>query len=609
MRKQTILLMVMAVIFATASISRGDFTGYITTGTEVVWTNFETGEQTSLGPSGIDNIMAMDISPVDGSLYATDDYGQLWKVDTISGAGSLIGNVARCTDALSFAPDGTLYGTLEFNRLRKINIDTADAITIGPLFSYTSAYTLAIDSSGEAVAWDRRTGSLFEIDLSNGSTTLIGNVGTTVAGEFGSLEYGPNGTLYGWHRYRLYSIDVDSLEVTFLRSFSQGYVGGAGGGGSLVIISATVNSSPVADAGEEQSVFVTDTVSLDGSGSSDADGDSLTFYWSFIEMPLGSTTTLSDPTAVTPTFMVDKAGTYEVQLIVNDGTYDSEPDTVIIDTLNSAPIANAGPDQTAYVGNTVTLDGSSSSDVDNDSLTYSWSLISVPAGSSAAFSNPTSVNPTFVIDVFGDYEAQLIVNDGTVDSAPDAVVISTLNSAPVADAGPDQMLLAPIGGLAEVILDGSGSTDVDGDGLSYQWTWTTGSADGMSPTIALPIGVHTIRLIVNDRTVDSEPDDVVIEVVDVTIALAEKISTVLADKLVMLEQINTAIETEQQVYDALEELLASGVFTGLAHGDMVKAKQKIFSAMQHQEQAKKDLENSIEKLEDALDSLGSPVAP
>lgn len=119
MRYKLILVVVAVVtILATTSISRGDLTGYVTTGTEVVWTNFDTGEQTSLGPSGIDNIMAMDISPVDGSLYATDDYGQLWNVDTISGVGTLIGDVARCTDALSFAPDGTLYGTLEFNRLR-----------------------------------------------------------------------------------------------------------------------------------------------------------------------------------------------------------------------------------------------------------------------------------------------------------------------------------------------------------------------------------------------------------------------------------------------------------------------------------------------------------
>lgn len=367
------------------------------------------------------------------------------------------------------------------------------------------------------------------------------------------------------------------------------------------------NTAPTADAGPDQSVFVTGMVSLDGSLSDDADGDPLTYNWSFILKPLGSTTTISGPTTITPTFVVDKAGTYEVQLIVNDGTDYSEPDTVIINTLNSIPIAEAGPARSVYVGDNVTLDGSSSSDVDDDPLTYSWSLILVPSGSSAALLNPTSMNPTFVIDVFGDYEVQLIVNDGTVDSDPDNVIISTLNSAPVADTGPDQMLLAPIGGVAEVILDGSDSTDVDGDELTYQWTWDTYSVDGVNPTIELPVGVHNIQLIVNDGTVDSEPDGVVIEVVDVTIALAEQLVAVLTNKLNMLEQINSELEKEQQVYDSLEELLASGVYTGLAHGNMVKAKQKIHSALQHQGQAKNDLEKSVEKLADALEALGSPV--
>ena len=73
------VLIVMANILALTGIPSVAMTGYVTTGTEVVWTNFDTGQQTSLGPSGIDNIMAMDVSPVDGSLYATDDYGQLWE--------------------------------------------------------------------------------------------------------------------------------------------------------------------------------------------------------------------------------------------------------------------------------------------------------------------------------------------------------------------------------------------------------------------------------------------------------------------------------------------------------------------------------------------------
>ena len=72
-------------------------------------------------------------------------------------------------------------------------------------------------------------------------------------------------------------------------------------------------------------------------------------------------------------------------------------------------------------------------------------------------------------------------------------------------------------GMAEVTLDGSKSSDPDGDELTYKWSWTIdgepNTATGVSPTIELPIGQHTIELIVNDGTEDSSPDYVVITVV------------------------------------------------------------------------------------------------
>ncbi len=118
--------------------------------------------------------------------------------------------------------------------------------------------------------------------------------------------------------------------------------------------------------------------SLDGSGSTDADVDALTYPWALTSRPAGSTAVLSDPFAVSPSFSIDRAGNYVVQLIVNDGTTDSAPDAVTVSTTNSRPVANAGPDQSVLLGATVTLDGSGSSDVDLDTLSYRWAITPGP---------------------------------------------------------------------------------------------------------------------------------------------------------------------------------------------------------------------------------------
>ena len=223
------------------------------------------------------------------------------------------------------------------------------------------------------------------------------------------------------------------------------------------------NVAPIAEAGPDQTVPVGETTHLDGSGSTDDDGDPLSFQWTFTSLPTGSGGALSDPTAVAPTFVVDIVGTYVVQLIVNDGTVDSAPDIVTITTANSPPVADAGPDQSVQVTDTVQLDGSASSDVDGDALTFSWSFGATPAGSTATLSDPTLVNPTFVVDQLGTYVVLLTVNDGTADSDVELVTITTVNSEPIADAGPDQTVFV----TQPVLLDGTASSDVDGDPLTF----------------------------------------------------------------------------------------------------------------------------------------------
>jgi RHS repeat-associated protein len=288
------------------------------------------------------------------------------------------------------------------------------------------------------------------------------------------------------------------------------------GGHAGIIAFTVINRAPQANAGFDQTVFVTTSVQLDGRASSDADGDPLTYHWSFVSRPDGSHAALNDPSAVRPTFTADLAGHYSLRLVVNDSFADSAPATVSIDTQNSPPVASAGLDQTVFVGSTVRLDGSGSFDVDHDPLTFHWSFVSRPAGSQATLVNDTTPGAAFTVDLPGRYAVQLVVNDGTVDSRSDTVSIDTRNSRPVADAGADRTVL-----VGETVqLDGSESFDVDDDPLTFRWSFVsrpTGSTAALSdvaapaPTfVADALGLYVVQLIVNDSTLDSAPDTVAI---------------------------------------------------------------------------------------------------
>ena len=288
------------------------------------------------------------------------------------------------------------------------------------------------------------------------------------------------------------------------------------GGEKKKIVTLSANQPPVANAGPVQSVNEGVTVSLDGSASSDPDGDPLIYTWI---APAGII--LSSATADKPTFTAPEVSTdtdFKFSLIVNDGTVDSPADEVVITVLqvNKAPVANAGPDQSVNEGASATLNGSASSDPDGDPITYKWKTVPGIALSSEYVVNPTFTAPEVSADI--QYTFSLVVNDGLADSPADEVVVTVLqvNKAPVAHAGPDQAMNEG----ATVSLDGSASSDPDGDPLTYQWTVPAGitlsSKTAEKPSFTAPdVAIntsYTFTLIVNDGFTDSPADQVVITV-------------------------------------------------------------------------------------------------
>lgn len=197
---------------------------------------------------------------------------------------------------------------------------------------------------------------------------------------------------------------------------------------TVTITANAANAPPVANAGPNQSVLVGSMVTLDGTGSTDADGDSLGYVWTLTARPAGSSATLSGATTAKPAFAADKPGDYVASLVVSDGKAASLPSTVSVSALveNAAPTANAGSAQVYVSGGVVTLDGSASSDPDGDVLAFQWAFTAKPQGSLASLANATTAKPSFLADVPGIYVIGLIVSDGRLASQNASVSITIL---------------------------------------------------------------------------------------------------------------------------------------------------------------------------------------
>ena len=202
------------------------------------------------------------------------------------------------------------------------------------------------------------------------------------------------------------------------------------------------SNAPTADAGPNQTVDEGDAVTLDGSGSSDPNNDPLAYSWnqtSGPEVDLTGAGTVS-PTFTAPT--VSEQTNLVFTLNVTAGS-ESHTDTVAIavrDSESNAPTADAGPNQTVDEGDAVTLDGSGSSDPNNDPLAYSWNQTSGPE---VDLTGAGTVSPTFTAPTVSEQTNLVFTLNVTAgsESHTDTVAIAVRDSesnAPTADAGPNQ---------------------------------------------------------------------------------------------------------------------------------------------------------------------------
>ena len=210
----------------------------------------------------------------------------------------------------------------------------------------------------------------------------------------------------------------------------------------LYDLTILANRPPVADAGGPYTVDEGGTVALDGTASNDPDGDTLTYDWD-----LDNDGTFETPGA-TPTFAgVDGPVIQSVALKVCDPYGECDTDTTSVTVNNLPPTAIAGPDQTVYRNDIVSLAGTWTDPAAAYDNPYAWTW-DVTGDAVADFSGSASYGDTIaettVFALEGFYTLTFDVTDKDNGNDNDTVVIEVLNRSPdCTQATPSQVTIWP----------------------------------------------------------------------------------------------------------------------------------------------------------------------
>jgi PKD repeat protein len=237
-------------------------------------------------------------------------------------------------------------------------------------------------------------------------------------------------------------------------------------------INLTELEPPIANAQGLYSGIDNEIITLNASASYDPDGTIVNYEW------ILNGTTIYDGTNPTKDLNLNGmvGGSYDLSLIVtdNDGLNDTDSTTLIVYNL---PIAEANG---AYSGTTIesiTLDATGSYDLDGTITNYEWII----DGFSICNTSDLSYDLDLVSYEMGTYDVELIVtdDDGYIDN--DTTFVTVNNEIPVADAGDHYHAYYEEEYFVE--FDGSGSYDVDGEIISYEWDFGDGTTGhGMNPS-------------------------------------------------------------------------------------------------------------------------------
>lgn len=273
------------------------------------------------------------------------------------------------------------------------------------------------------------------------------------------------------------------------------------------------NEPPVVNAGSDQVLTLPDnSVSLEG-GATDTDGTIISYLWTQIS---GGVTTLEGDQAATLTASNLDEGIYTFRLTVTDDRGTSSFDEVQVNVNagdNILPVADAGPNVVLAVPAHSTIVRGMGTDSDGTIVSYQWTQY---GGAPAILLNTETPSLSVQGLVEGKYYFRLTVEDDDGATHFDNVLVKVEpNEIPVADAGPNQIIVAP---TSSVVLAGNG-TDIDGTIVSYSWTQYGGlpaeiqNSQSATATVGgLVTGRYYFRLTVTDDDGATHYDNMLVRV-------------------------------------------------------------------------------------------------
>jgi PKD repeat protein len=229
------------------------------------------------------------------------------------------------------------------------------------------------------------------------------------------------------------------------------------------------------------------TCTIYGVSSSDPNGDSFTYLWSF-----GSGTTTS--AVSTPSFTYPADGTYTITLTVTDWWGDAATATrqvVIGEPANNAapnPVINAP----SCVERTCSFSSAGTIDPNGDSITYVWNW-----GDGTPTS--TTANASHTFPAVGTYTVTLTATDGWGDANSVTRQVSIVE--PPGNVAPNPVINAPSCVGLVCTFSSAGSTDPNGDTFTYLWNWGDGTANATTanPSHTFPAAnTYTVTLTLTD---------------------------------------------------------------------------------------------------------------